>query len=487
MDSQGRHQQAERAPEARRARPLAPRAAAATLLVGALLVAPGAHGAAEAGPAYTSRPEVAAHSQAVSPTVEAVGAATLGSPPASGSWVAAIAAVPNGRGYYVLRADGQVSAFGVPARGSVPGMLPAGVTATGITVDPATGGYWVVTSMGEVFSFDAPSLGSVHVHPGGWGQYPAAVGIAAAPRGQGYYVLRANGKVVAFGAPSYGGLAHQIHYGTTAPVVATAIAVDPATGGYYVLTSVGGVHAFHAPWLGSPYRRGGPWDQVQAAGISVSPDGKTYLVVGANGSIASFGEQSKTRAAPALPLGASATGAAFDPTTGGFWEAIDFTPVGGYLNPMRSVRSLVPQEIDQGVDYCGSGPVYALGPGVVLNTVNPGWPGGAFISYRLTGGPARGLVAYLAENVTPTVRVGEPVGPASVLGWAHDSGTCLETGWADLSDPVLRAAAWSEYTGKNSTAYGRNFSSLLNCLGTRPGLVQPDGPPGPLPADWPRW
>ena len=430
---------------------------------------------------------MAALARPFSPTVEAVVAATLGSPPASGSWVAAIAAVPSGRGYYVLRADGQVSAFGVPSHGSVPGRLAAGVTATGIAVDPATGGYWVVTSMGQVFSFDAPALGSVPVHPGGWGQYPAAVGIAAAPSGEGYYVLRANGRVVAFGAPSYGGLARQIHYGATAPVVATSIAVDPATGGYYVLTSIGGVHAFHAPWRGSPYRRGGPWAKVQAAGISVSPDGKAYIVVGADGRVASFGEQRKGRVVPALAQGASATGIAFDPATGGFWEAIDFTPVGGYLDPLRALRSLVPQEIDEGVDYCGSGPVYAIGQGVVLNTANPGWPGGAFISYRLTGGPARDLVVYLAENVTPMVHVGEPVGPATVLGRAHDSGTCLETGWADLSDPVQRAAAWTEYTGKNSTAYGRNFSSLLAALGARPGLVQPDGPPGLLPATWPRW
>ena len=463
---------------------------ASCLLASCLLVAPAAPALAMTAQAHLPTSGIATVAKAAqpsSPTVKAVAAPTLGSPPASGSWAAAIAAVPSGKGYYVLRSDGQVSAFGVPPHGSLPGPLPPGVTATGISVDTATGGYWVVTSMGHVYAFDAPSLGSVHVHPGGWGQYPAAVGIAAAPHGKGYYVLRANGKVVAFDAPSHGNLAGRIHYGATAPIVATGIAVDPATGGYYVLTSVGDVYAFHAPWRGNPAGLGGPWANAQAAGISVTPDGKSYAVVGANGTVATFGGSRRGPVVPTLPQGASVAGITFDPATSGFWEAVDFTPLGGYLNPLRAVRSLVPQEVDQGVDYCGSGPVYAIGSGVVLNTVNSGWPGGAFISYRLSDGPARGLVVYVAENVTPMVSVGESVRPTTVLGWLHDSGTCLETGWADQSDPVERAAARAEYTGKNSTAYGLNFNSLLDALGARPGLVQPDGPPGPLAPNWPQW
>lgn len=458
-----------------------------SLLASSLLASPALAMTAQAHPPTSGIAKASKAAQPPSPTVEAVAAPTLGSPPASGSWVAAIAAVPSGKGYYVLRSDGQVSAFGVPPHGSLPGRLPPGVTATGISVDAATGGYWVVTSMGHVYAFDAPSLGSVHVRPGGWGQYPAAVGIAAAPRRKGYYVLRANGQVVSFDAPSYGNLAGRIHYGATAPIVATGIAVDPATGGYYLLTSVGDVYAFHAPWRGNPAGLGGPWANAQAAGISVAPDGKSYAVVEAGGAVATFGGSTRDHAIPTLPQGASVSGITFDPATGGLWEAIDFTPLDGYLNPLRAVRSLLPQEVDQGVDYCGSGPVYAIGSGVVLNTVNPGWPGGAFISYRLSGGPARGLVVYVAENVTPMVGVGEPVGPTTVLGWLHDSGTCLETGWADPSNPVERAAARAEYTGKNSTAYGLNFNALLDTLGARPGLVQPDGPPGPLAPSWPQW
>ncbi len=430
--------------------------------------------AAGGGPAWRQGP--------LSPTVEALGAPSLGSPPASGAYVAGVAAAPSGRGYYVLRADGEVDAYGVPSYGSVPVRLPVGVTATGIAVDPATGGYWVLGSMGQVWAFHAPYLGRVRVPGGGWGQYPATVAIAAAPAGRGYYVLRANGAVAHFGAPFYGDVSHRLHYGATAPVVATSLAVDPATGGYWVLTSDGGLYSFHAPFRGAP----GP-GRAQPTALVGLPGGG-YLVARADGSVETFTTGARpVGVAPALPLGAALTGAARDPATGGFWLALDHTFVGGYLNPLRSVVSLVPQEVDQGVDYCGSGPVYAIGPGVVLNTLNPQWPGGAFISYRLLAGPAAGEVVYVAEDVAPAVRVGEGVGPSSVLGYVRDAGTCMETGWANAADPGEQAAGHFEYDGRNSTAYGLNFDQLLEALGARPGLVQPDGPPGPLPRWWPRW
>jgi hypothetical protein len=41
------------------------------------------------------------------------------------------------------------------------GKLPAGVTAVGITADPATGGYWILKSNGGVNEFNAPWYGSL--------------------------------------------------------------------------------------------------------------------------------------------------------------------------------------------------------------------------------------------------------------------------------------------------------------------------------------
>ena len=423
--------------------------------------------------------------------MRAYDAPLLGSPPASAPSVVAITSASGGTGYYVLRADGSLSAYGATSYGSPASRSPdQGTTAIGLALDQLTGGYWVLFSNGAVSAFNAPYYGQTLVPPGGWGQHPAAVAIAAAADGRGYYVLRANGAVYGYGVAAKGSLAGTLHYGTTAPTLAVGIAVDPATGGYWIATSSGRVAAFDAPDDGSPLASAhGVYDGDPVTGMTAMPDGVGYDVVRASGEVDQFDPSSPGQlpGSSALPLGALATAIASDPATGGYYVAIDDTPVGGYVNPLRGVTALLPQEVDQGVDYCGSGPIYALGDGVVVNVYDAQWPSGVFISYRLSNGPARGRYVYVAENVTPSVHVGERVTAATALGVLHDAKTCLETGWADPPSSPERAAAHRYYNGKNSTAYGLNFNALLVALGVRPGLPQPDGPPGPLPPHWPTW
>ena len=422
-------------------------------------------------------------------TIVAVGAPFLGAPPAARRAVVAVTAGLSGHGYYALLADGSVSAYGVTNYGSIaPGTLPPGATAIGIALDPATGGYWIVCSNGLVRAFHAPPRGGPRIPSGGWGQYPAAVAIASTPNGSGYYVLRANGAVNGFAAPGHGSLAGRLRYGTTAPVVAVSLAVDPKTGGYWIATSTGGVFGFDAPVYGSPLTLAhGRYDGVATAAIAATSTG--YLVARSNGQVDAFTPVGTPVYGVRwnLAFGSSVSGVADAASFGGYYLAVDRTPRGGYFNPLRAVTSLVPQEIDQGVDYCGSGPIYALGNGVVTNLYDVNWPSGTFISYRLTDGPAAGLVVYVAENVTPTVRVGERVSAATVVGVLHDAKTCLETGWARATGPAGYAAGYGQFNGKNSTAYGLNFSALLQALGARPGLSQPYGPAGSLPATWPTW
>lgn len=160
---------------------------------------------------------------------------------------------------------------------------------------------------------------------------------------------------------------------------------------------------------------------------------------------------------------------------------------GRYLNPLRAVQRLVPSRIDQGVDYTGSGSVYAVGDGTVLSTTCSGWPGGTFIAYRLTDGRAAGLVAYVAEDIEPLVSVGDAVTPATVLGTMYQGPTGIETGWADPSaDGMTMAGDDHQFSGSNSTAYGANFSALLASLGA-PGGSSSGPPAGSLPPDWPTW
>lgn len=423
-------------------------------------------------------------------TVVAVAAPYRGAPPATSPSAVAMAAVPDGSGYYVLRANGEVDAYGVAYYGSLAtASLAPGETATGIAYDAATGGYWIVTSGGRVHGFNAPYLGQPHIVPGGWGQHAAAVGIAAAPDGSGYYVVRANGGVNGFGVPWHGSLAGHLRYGATAPVVAVGIAIDASTGGYWIALSDGRVASFDAPFDGEPLDTDHPaYGAMAVTAIAPALDGG-YYVLRANGTVERFTSPTSgaSKSSVHLPEGALASGVAVDAATGGYYVALDYTPVGGYLNPLRGVSALVPQEIDQGVDYCGSGPVYAMGNAVVENVYAGDWPSGVFIAYRLSDGPAKGLVVYVAENLTPKVVMGQRVTPRTVLGVVHDARTCMETGWADGSAPNGHVAGHFEYNGRNSTAFGLNFSALLALLGARPGLVQHGDAPGPLPAWWPSW
>ena len=151
------------------------------------------------------------------------------------------------------------------------------------------------------------------------------------------------------------------------------------------------------------------------------------------------------------------------------------------------MSALSPERIDQGVDYSGFGPVYAIGDGIVRNTAGPGWPGGTFIAYQLTDGPASGLYVYLAEDVEPNVQVGQTVSSGTVIGQMFEGPDGIETGWADgAALPDTMARSLSQFDGSNSSAFGVNFSQLLQSLGA-PGGVQNSAPSGSLPVGWPQW
>jgi murein DD-endopeptidase MepM/ murein hydrolase activator NlpD len=142
-----------------------------------------------------------------------------------------------------------------------------------------------------------------------------------------------------------------------------------------------------------------------------------------------------------------------------------------YLNPLRKISGLMVERIDMGADFGGSGPVYAIGDGVITNATadSPGWPGGGWITYQLTDGPAKGLVVYLAEDVTPTVQVGQHVTPNTVIANMYNGSAGIETGWAmsdgSSAESQLPAAGGISGGGPFPTAVGKNFAELLNALG----------------------
>ncbi len=161
-----------------------------------------------------------------------------------------------------------------------------------------------------------------------------------------------------------------------------------------------------------------------------------------------------------------------------------------YLNPLRDASALEPERIDQGVDFSGSGPVYALGDGVVISASAdyPGWNGG-WITYQLTDGPDAGLVVYLAEDVTPAVQVGQQVTPSTVIGDMFEGGDGIETGWAQANglnaESQAPAAGAVGGAGPFPTTIGLNFDELLISLGVTAAPNRYETPSGLLPSNYP--
>ncbi len=170
---------------------------------------------------------------------------------------------------------------------------------------------------------------------------------------------------------------------------------------------------------------------------------------------------------------------------------VKFVPPSAYRNPFRNVTNLLPERIDMGVDFAGTGSVYAIGTAVVTNASgdNPGWPGNGWITYQLTSGPAAGLVVYVAEDVRPTVMVGQHVTAATVIATMFSGGDGIETGWAQpdgaSAESQLAVAGGIGGAGPFPTMVGVNFDELLQALGVAPANNWGQSPFGLLPPNYP--
>lgn len=201
---------------------------------------------------------------------------------------------------------------------------------------------------------------------------------------------------------------------------------------------------------------------------------------------------------------ASGSGAAV--STGGCGGGVaggTFSGVQGYNNPLRDINKANrnrpgprPERIDEGVDYGGSGPVYAVGPGVLtLSTRSSGWPDNNFIMYKLTAGPAAGKYIYFAEDCIPQLTVSkDPSHPTlvdsnTIICDMYNGQYTIETGWGRSPGDLDLAAAHNVYVEGHATAYGINFSQFMVALGAPAGDISQSKMPvnGTLPAGWPSW
>lgn len=147
----------------------------------------------------------------------------------------------------------------------------------------------------------------------------------------------------------------------------------------------------------------------------------------------------------------------------------------GYVNPLAGEQWALART-DQGVDYQPDvpEPVRAIGAGVIVfSSTATGWPGGAFISYRLEGGPAAGHVIYVAEHLSGLVPAGEAVRAGEPIATAWPGYPWTEWGWAACSGD-LPAVQYNGAPDGTPMAGGLAFARFMRGLGA--GTAQDPGP-----------
>ena len=118
--------------------------------------------------------------------------------------VVGMAATPDGRGYWLVAADGGIFAFGDASFYGSTGAIPLNQPVVGMAATPDGRGYWLVASDGGIFAFgDAGFYGST----GNIALTRPVVGMASAARGQGYWMVASDGGIFAFGDARFYGSA----------------------------------------------------------------------------------------------------------------------------------------------------------------------------------------------------------------------------------------------------------------------------------------
>ncbi len=223
--------------------------------------------------------------------------------------VVGMASVPNGGGYWLADASGDVASCGSALpHGSLAG-LPLNAPITRIVATTDGGGYWLVGADGGIFSFgDAGFYGST----GGMRLNARIVGLAPTPDGHGYWLVGADGGVFAFGDAVFRGSMGGVHLNK--PVV--GIATDTASGGYWLIAADGGIFAFHAPFYGTT--AGGPLNSP-INGMAGTADGGGYWMVASDGGIFNYGDAAFRGSMGGTALNAPVVGIAADGPAEGYW------------------------------------------------------------------------------------------------------------------------------------------------------------------------
>ncbi|MGH9306324.1 MAG: CHAP domain-containing protein [Acidimicrobiales bacterium] len=210
-------------------------------------------------------------------------AAYFGSPTglSLSSPIMGMAPTPDGKGYWLVAADGGIFNYGDAAQYGSAGAIDLQAPIVGMAPTPDGKGYWMVAVDGGIFSFgDAAfygSTGAIHLNQ-------PIVGMAPTPSGHGYWLVASDGGIFAFGdAAFYGSMG-----ATTLNSPVVGMATTPGGHGYWLVAGDGGIFAFgDAGFYGS---MGGAPLNSSVAGMAATATGKGYWMVGSDGGVFTFGD-----------------------------------------------------------------------------------------------------------------------------------------------------------------------------------------------------
>jgi L,D-peptidoglycan transpeptidase YkuD (ErfK/YbiS/YcfS/YnhG family) len=192
----------------------------------------------------------------------------------------ALAATPDGGGYWVASSTGGVYPFGdAHSYGSMSGRA-LNSAIVGLAATPSGNGYWLVASDGGVFNFgDAGFFGSAGVLR----LNATIVGMAATPTGKGYWLVASDGGIFSYGDASFRGSTGSLRLNR--PVV--GMAATPSGQGYWLVASDGGIFSYGgAPFWGST---GGIALNQPIDGMAPASAAGGYWLVAADGGVFTFG------------------------------------------------------------------------------------------------------------------------------------------------------------------------------------------------------